>query len=138
MRLRFILASEGLLPPGLQVKTLSLGTTLYHGTTAKVEFQMPQKGSWFAFTQKASLEWADWGHDEGRRRVLEFRVARPIEFIDTTKYEDWLSLAKFLRSDESAYAMRKGILRKHLSGWYGPTEVLLADPARHLQFIGEV
>lgn len=109
---------------------------LYHGTSRRKRFAVPRPPAWFAFTPEKAWFWAEWAHDGGKPRVLEFEVARPVELPSTAAYADWLKLADAVGGDsDDQWDMAKAVKKAGLPGWYGLEEVLLTDPEEVLVLV---
>ncbi len=68
-------------PPIPVMARVPAGTTLYHGTGAKNEWEIPHEMTWFAFHQKAAQGYETEVDEDDPFRVLTFVTVKELEVI---------------------------------------------------------
>jgi len=125
---------------GFPRQTLKAGTIIYHGTDAKVEFDIPSGPAWFAHTLETAKKWIGWAsksipsHQHGVGRVLSFEVIRDVPLLDLGSVpesgEGWSKFCEMLTGqyDELGPLTVAHEMDRNLNGWVANTEIMLINP----------
>lgn len=123
----------------MKMTTLNEGLHLYHGTDVEIPTCSIRGPGWFCFGLASAQKWAGWAKTEGGglRRVLVFRLVRPLVVIDTVTRSSWVDALRELglHPDESGWQAAKVAKERGYAGWKGGNEVMICDPASCLHYL---
>ena len=130
----------------VELVTIPVGTTLYHGTQAPDDFDIPDGPAWVSDGEEVAewfVEWNEW-MDEGRPRVLVYEVIQPITLVQV---HDAPSFSAFLESvGTDGIGMREAadaVCDAGYAGWHipnsytGGSDTLICRPEDYLELVEE-
>jgi hypothetical protein len=136
--------------PGLRTMTIPKGTRLYHGTQAEESFRIPNGPAFFSDNEAVAHEFVDWHEAGGPRRVLTYRVTRPISRL--WRIEGKTDMVALIQRIEEETGSESGLSGSEMAesvcdaaygkwnGWNIPnnydngSDTMLCDPERWLAF----
>jgi len=131
----------------IELVTIPVGTTLYHGTQAPEDFVIPDGPAWFSDSETVAEDFVGWNEwpEEGRHRprILTYRVIEPIELVRISDTPSLMALLESIGSDvASGVEMAEDVCR-HYAGWHIPhnyfagSDTLICYPDDYLELVEE-
>lgn len=129
---------------------LKKGTTLYHGTQAVEDFEIPDGPAWFSDGEDVSREFVTWNEAGGRPRILVYEVTTSITgLVLINNAQDMKQLVRELfGEDDDGYCgiqeLAEAVCDAGYNGWHTPwnypsgSDTMLCDPERWVTFVEEI
>lgn len=127
------------------IRSLPVGTDLFHGTGSKEKFKMPHGPAFFSDTFSVGRYFATW-HEGPKPRVLRFEVTSEIPrlvIIESKEDFDRLAESVGMEVGESTEERVDLVCSAGFDGWIIPNnysdgaDILLCDPAKWLKYVDE-
>lgn len=124
---------------------IKAGSLLYHGTSTREGFEIPDGPAWFAPTAVLAAKWAGWAgdhltHGTGPKRVHVYEVTQDLDVADISKFpdskygkNDYEDFAHKFCGTDGYYAFARAVSLID-NGWWCANEIMIADPALFLRF----